>query len=472
MNDPVVADAVAVYLISLGCSKNLVDSENMSGILTDHGYTITLDPLEAEVIVVNTCGFLQSAVREAIDMLLEMADYKVMGSCDFLIVTGCMSQRYANEIQQELPEVDAILGTKSYFEIADVLNELYQKRAMEAGSSTVLRGEAKAPPLIRRSTAPEDALRHLSAKRPVSTGPYAYLKVSEGCDKGCAYCAIPGIRGGLCSRPMSDLVAEANYLAQIGIKEVILIAQDTTAYGLDRYGERRLAQLIREIAPIKGIERIRFLYAYANGMTDELLSVMREESKVVQYVDLPIQHASDSVLRAMNRADTREFLTRTFSHIRKALPDCALRTTVMVGFPGETEQDFEELCDFVREIEFDHLGAFVFSPEEGTRAFKMRPLVAESKARRRSDTIMEIQRAIVERKNLAKIGQSTSVLIESVSDDGIFYIGRAPFQAPEVDPVTYVASPIPLKIGAIHPVTIVDHFEYDLTGVLNYESSK
>lgn len=472
MNDPVVADAVAVYLISLGCSKNLVDSENMSGILTNHGYKITLDPMEAKVIVVNTCGFLQNAVQEAIEMLLEMADYKVSGSCDFLVVTGCMSQRYANEIQQELPEVDAILGTGSYFEIADVLNELYEKRAEATGSSTSLRSEPKALTLIRRSTAPEDALRHLAVRRPVSTGPYAYLKVSEGCDKGCAYCAIPGIRGGLCSRPMADLVAEAHYLAQVGIKEVVLIAQDTTAYGLDRYGERRLAQLIREIAPIEGIERIRFLYAYANGMTDELLHVMKEDPKVVHYVDLPIQHASDAVLRGMNRSDTREFLTRTFSRIREALPDCALRTTVMVGFPGETAQDFEELCDFVREIEFDHLGAFIFSPEEGTRAFNMRPLVAETEARKRSDTIMEIQRAIVERKNLAKSGRSIPVLIESVSDDGIFYIGRAPFQAPEVDPVTYVASPIPLQIGAIHSVTIVDHLEYDLTGVLNYESSE
>jgi ribosomal protein S12 methylthiotransferase len=297
------------------------------------------------------------------------------------------------------------------------------------------------------------------------------MKVSEGCNNRCAYCAIPGIRGRMQSRPLEDLVREAGELAKQGVKEIILVAQDTTGYGVDIYKERKLAELIRLLLPTPGIERIRFLYAYANGMTDELLHLMAAQPKVLPYIDLPIQHASDAVLHRMRRTDTQAFLRKTFARIRTVLPQAVLRTTVMVGFPGETEEEFTELYEFVKEIGFDHLGAFIFSPEEGTEAAKMPDQVPLAVAEDRYERIMTLQRAIAAEKNHILIDNDHlyPVLIESVSDDGIFYIGRTDFQAPEIDSLTYVVSERELQIGEICPVTLVEYSDYDLIGVCKDE---
>lgn len=446
-------------LISLGCSKNLVDGENMSGILQKAGYRMITDPAQAQIIIVNTCGFLQSAVQEAIDIILDVADYKESGCCEYLIVTGCMSQRYTDSIAEALPEVDAILGTRSYYEIADVVDTLYK--------------EGRQPnPIIRRSVDGNDVLRHLANNRPVSTLPYAYIKVAEGCNNTCSYCAIPRIRGVLRSRPLKDLLSEGRNLVEQGAKELILVGQDTTSYGIDLYNERKLATLLEEMVKIPNLERIRFLYAYANGMTEELLTIMANEPKIMPYIDLPIQHAANTVLLRMNRTDTRESLFHTIERIRAKLPEAVLRTTVMVGFPGETEEEFEQLCNFIESVRFDHLGAFIFSPEEGTAAMKIEPKVDLCVAQRRYDTIMNIQQQITTDKNTALLNQRFPALIEGISEDGIFYIGRIPGQAPEVDPLTYIVSQVPLEIGGIYPVTIVESSAYELTGVYNDEFAK
>jgi len=354
-----VPQGLAVALVSLGCPKNLVDSENMTAWIQEAGWTMVSDPALAHVIIVNTCGFIESAVREGIDTILAMADYKQSGRCDFLIVAGCLSQRYYRDFAESLPEVDAILGTGSYYSVRDAIEQLYHQESEGEG------------PLIFRSIDPDDRLRHLRTHHPVSTGAYAYLKVAEGCDNRCAYCAIPALRGSLTSRPLEELIAEAEHLVKQGATEIILVGQDTTSYGTDLYGVRQLPELMRQICRIQGVEQVRFLYGYADGMTDELLTVMAEEPKIIPYIDLPIQHASDRILERMNRSDREEDLRNTFARIRRYLPDVVLRTTVMVGFPGETEADFATLCQFVKDIRFNHLGCFIFSPERGTPAYQM-----------------------------------------------------------------------------------------------------
>lgn len=492
MNDsntehPVPAD-LPVALVSLGCPKNLVDSENMSGIMMEAGCRMVADPSDARVIVVNTCGFIESAVQEAIDTILNMADYKAAGTCDFLIVTGCLSQRYHRDMAGSLPEVDAILGTRSYAEIADVIRCLYKQKNgghsdRSAGDSSDGRADAAADgadapeptrslvkrpargPLIRRSADSAGVLAHLRTDHPVSTGAYAYLKIAEGCDNRCAYCAIPGIRGRLRSRPVEALVEEARNLCRRGVSELILVGQDTTAYGRDLYGERRLPELLRRLAALEAVEQIRFLYAYADGMTDDLLAVMASEPKILPYIDLPIQHASDAVLSRMRRTDTEAGLRQTFARIRAVLPDAVFRTTVMVGFPGETADDFEILKQFVSDLRFHHLGCFIFSPEAGTAACRMPNRISAADAESRYNTIMAIQQPIALAHHQALLNQVRTVLIEGVSEDGIFYTGRIPEQAPDVDTKTYVAAADELIIGRRYPIRIVDAAEYEITGV-------
>lgn len=451
---------LSIALVSLGCPKNLVDSENMSGIMQQEGWIMVNDPGQADVIVVNTCGFIESAVKEAIDTILAMADYKTAGSCDYLIVTGCMTQRYHRHVVESLPEVDAILGTRSYAEIADVIRTLYDRDSADAAAGGLGHEEA----IIRRSTDPDGVLAHLHTDHPVSTGGFAYLKIAEGCDNKCAYCAIPGIRGRLRSRPIADLVEEARHMIEKGATEIIIVGQDTTSYGRDLDGQRHFAELLRQLVELPGLDYLRFLYAYADGMTDELLDLIAEKPKILPYIDLPIQHASDHVLKRMRRTDTEAYLRETFGRIRKKLPNAILRTTVMVGFPGETEEDFEILSRFVQDMRFDYLGCFIFSPEEGTAAYQMEDRVAPEVAQERYDRIMSIQQPITAEKNQAMIGQTRSVLIEGIADDGIFYTGRTPEQAPDVDTITYVVADCELEIGKRYPVRIVEAHEYELTG--------
>jgi len=444
-----------VYLLSLGCAKNLVDSECMSQILRDAGFLMVDDPSQADILLVNTCGFIESAKKEAIKSILQLADYKQPnGRARYLIVAGCLSQRYAVDILGQMPEVNAVLGTADYNRVRDVIDQLDKDMAQPDGQIGALPG-------------PGGSLAHLSVPRQPSTpGNYAYIKVAEGCSNHCSYCAIPGIRGPFVSRPFEEIVAEATRLSAAGYGELILIAQDTTRYGLDLYGRRRLPDLIRHLCQIPQVRMVRILYVYNDGLSDELIECMASEPKVAHYLDLPIQHAADPVLRAMNRRDTQTSIRATVQKLRQAMPDLILRTTVLVGFPGETDADFATLKDFLAEIRFDRLGCFVFSAEEGTPAAQMKPKVKKSVAQARMKAIMAQQQTISLQSNQNRLGQVLDVTLESVSDDGVFYKGRSFAEAPEVDPVIWVAaSEADLRLGQTVPVRIVDAGEYELTGV-------
>lgn len=455
-----------IALISLGCPKNQVDAENMLALIEEAGYPITDNLADASAIVVNTCGFIQSAKEEAIEAILDAADYKTNGQCKKLLVTGCLAQRYAEDIQSSLPEVDAILGTSHYQSIVQTLDTLL----VETDESAFVESTAPATqPIQMTSHLNKERIAHLHSNRKPSSPYYAYLKVSEGCRHNCAYCAIPGIRGDMISRPMEDILADAQHLIDLGVKELVLVAQDTTSYGLDIYQERKFADLLRKIAELQ-VPRIRFLYAYADGMTDEVLEVMASHPNIVHYIDLPIQHASDAVLKSMYRADRASRLRETFARIRRYLPDVSLRTTVMVGFPGETDEDYQELLAFIDELQFDHLGCFVFSPEEGTSAATMKDTVDPEIAQNRYDQVMRLQQGIHESKIKAILGDTQDVLIEGVAEDGIFYTGRSFAQAPEIDTLCYVLfEQGEAKLGEIYPVRFIETQAYDLIGVCESE---
>lgn len=443
---------LGIYLLSLGCAKNLVDAECMSKLLTDEGYHLTLEPDDADILIVNTCGFIESAKKEAIDAILTLADYKKpLGSSRFLIVTGCLSQRYGREIQESLPEVDAVVGTAEYGRIGDVIRTLL----------------ADDPVIRSRLPGPAGGLEHLKIERlPSNPGRYAYIKIAEGCVNCCSYCAIPSIRGTFRSRPAADIVEEAKRLSRSGRDELILIAQDSSYYGMDLDGRRQLANLVRDICRIDAVRMVRILYAYADGLTDELIERMALEPKVARYLDLPIQHASDRILHLMNRRDRRQSLIDVISRLRQAMPDLILRTTVMVGFPGEEEEDFAELMSFLEEIRFDRLGCFVFSPEEGTPAYSFQPKVKKSIARHRMHLVMKQQRQITEESNRRRIGQTCEVVLENIDEHGIFFIGRSYGEAPDVDPIIRVAaSSDDLSVGRTCLCRLIDAGEYDMTGV-------
>jgi len=442
---------VYVAIISLGCSKNLVDSECMTRILLDDQMHLVTDPSAANVIVVNTCGFIESAKQEAIDTILEMAEYKKpKGNCDFLVVTGCLAQRYAEDIRRDLPEVDEVLGTGHYQDIAKAIRALY--------------GEYEGP--VENFIGEPGSLAHMRMNRVVSTNVFAWLKIAEGCSNRCAYCAIPMIRGPYRSRPLEDLVQEAAFLADSGSSEIILTAQDTTRYGMDLYGKRMLPELIREISKIDTVRLIRIMYTYSDGITDELVREIAENPKVAHYIDMPIQHGDDFVLKSMNRHDSSATITDSINRLRNKIPDIILRTTVMVGFPGETKEAFENLLKNLDVWAFDRLGCFIFSPEENTDAFNMMGKVRKDTAQKRFDILMCRQKEISMKRNEARLQQIVDVTIESISEDGIFYIGRSFGEAPEVDPSIYVAATNdPLEIGQSYVVRIVDFSAYDLTGV-------
>ena len=429
----------------------------------DAGVHLVTDPIEADIIVVNTCGFIESAKREAIDKILEMAQFKKK-RCDFLIVTGCLAQRYSTEIQEQLPEADAILGTAAYGMLMETIEDLYRTASLDGKDLSARDSGRERPPIIHAEG--HGSLEHLSTTRTPTTRGYAYIKVAEGCSNRCAYCAIPDIRGSFQSRPIEELVLEAEYLAGIGIYEVVLIAQDTTRYGLDLYGHLALPSLLRQISEIDGIRTIRVLYCYADGVTSELIQEMKTNPKVAHYIEMPIQHANNVILKRMNRHDTQEKIREVIRNLRRAMPDIAIRSTVMVGFPGETEEEFADLIQFIQKIKFDLLGCFIYSAEEGTPAFRMKPKIPKKIARKRYDAVMSAQKEIIAAKNTKRIKKKFEITIESITSDGVFYLGRSYAQAPEIDPMILIAATTqPLEMGKNYWAKIVETTDYDLIGV-------
>lgn len=437
-----------VLFISLGCDKNLADSEEMLGLLTGKGHEIVDSEEEAEVIVINTCCFIHDAKEESVENILEMAEYKKAGTCKVLIVTGCMAQRYKEEIIQEIPEVDAVLGTTSYMDILKAIDEACEGRHFQKFRDI--------------NELPED-----SGRRVLTTGGhYGYLKIAEGCDKHCTYCIIPSLRGRFRSVPQERLIAQAEHMAEQGVKELILVAQETTMYGTDLYGKKTLHLLMKELCKIKGIRWIRVLYCYPEEIYDELIQVMKEEKKICHYLDLPIQHASDRILKRMGRRTTRAQLTAIIEKLRKEIPDIVLRTTLITGFPGETEADHQEVMEFVDEMEFDRLGAFTYSPEEGTSAETMEGQIPEEVKEERRDEIMELQQEISLEKGNDRIGQELLVMIEGKVSGESAYIARTYGDAPKVDGYIFVQTGELLMTGDFAKVRVTGALEYDLIGEL------
>ena len=437
-----------LLFVSLGCDKNLVDSEEMLGLLTGNGFEIVDDETEAEAIVVNTCCFINDAKEESVNTILEMAEYKKAGSCKVLIVTGCMAQRYKNEIIEEVPEVDAVLGTTSYDHIVEAVEEAL------AGNGHVVLEDV-------------DALPDVKEKRLVTTGGhYAYMKIAEGCDKHCTYCIIPKLRGNYRSVPMEKLLAEAKDLADQGVKELILVAQETTVYGKDLYGEKSLHKLLRELCKISGIQWIRILYCYPEEIYDELIRTIKEENKVCHYLDLPIQHASDAVLKRMGRRTSKAQLVEIIEKLRKEIPDICLRTTLITGFPGETQEQHEELKDFVDEMEFDRLGVFTYSPEEDTPAATMTEQIPEEVKEDRQAELMELQQEIAFDLAEDMVGREVLVMIEGKVADENAYVGRTYKDAPNVDGLIFINTDEELMSGDFARVRVTGALEYDLIGEL------
>lgn len=437
-----------ILFISLGCDKNLVDTEVMLGMLASRGYEMTNDEQEADIIVINTCCFIHDAKEESIQNILEMAEYKKNGSAKALIVTGCMAERYRQEILDEIPEVDEVLGTTAYDRILDAVD------AALAGQHEVM-------------TADLDALPLPETKRLVTTGGhFAYLKIAEGCDKHCTYCIIPKIRGNFRSVPMERLLKEAQDLAEQGVKELILVAQETTLYGKDLYGEKSLPKLLRELCKISGIRWIRILYCYPEEITDELIQVMKEEPKICHYLDLPIQHANDTILKRMGRRTSKQELIDIVQKLRKEIPDICLRTTLITGFPGETQEQHEEMMEFIDTLEFDRLGAFTYSPEEDTPAATFEDQIDEEVKEDRQVDIMELQQEIAFDKAEDMIGREVLVMIEGKVADENAYVGRTYRDAPNVDGLIFINTDVELISGDFAKVKVTGALDYDLIGEL------
>ena len=440
-----------ILFISLGCDKNLVDTEVMLGLLASKGYEMTDDEQEADIIVINTCCFIHDAKEESIQNILEMAELKKEGKVKALIVTGCMAERYKDEILEEIPEVDEVLGTTAYDKILDAVDA-----ALE-GNQEVILSDIDALPL------PE-------TKRLVTTGGhFAYLKIAEGCDKHCTYCIIPKVRGNYRSVPMERLVNEARELAEQGVKELILVAQETTLYGKDLYGEKSLHKLVKELCNISGIRWIRILYCYPEEITDELIDTIAAEPKVCNYLDIPIQHASDNVLKRMGRRTDQAELRAIIGKLREKIPDICLRTTLISGFPGETQEDFEELYRFVNEMEFDRLGVFPYSQEEDTPAATMEDQVPQEVKEFRRDELMELQQAIAFDKAEDMVGHILTVMIEGKVADEETYVARTYRDAPNVDGYLFVNTSANLMTGDFVKVLVTGSNEYDLIGEIYHE---
>lgn len=414
-----------IGFVSLGCSKNLVDTEMMIGYYRKNNYEIVSNPAEADVIVINTCGFIESAKKEAIDTILEMADYKETGCCKKLIVTGCLVERYVDELKKELPEVDLFIPIRDYDKIFDKLD--YMERDISTGEN------------------------------------FAYLKIAEGCSNNCTYCAIPLIRGPYVSRPIEDVLEEATLLSKKGIKELIVIAQDTTKYGLDLYGEGKLPELLEKLCELD-FKWIRFLYAYPESITDELIEVVKRNDKICNYFDIPIQHISDIVLKRMGRKTTGERIRSIISKIRKEIPDVILRTSLIVGFPGETDTEFYELKTFVKDIKFNKLGVFAYSMEDGTPASRLKEQIDENVKQERRNEIMKIQQEVSKENNNNLIDKKLKCLIEGLTDDKDYYIARSYMDVPEEDGLIFVKNSKNHFIGEFINVSVTGALEYDLIG--------
>lgn len=412
-----------IGFISLGCSKNLVDTEMMIGYYREKGYEVVSSPQDAEIIVINTCGFIETAKQEAIDTILEMAEYKKNGKCKKLIVTGCLVERYKNDLEKELPEVDLFIPIRDYDSIFEKLD--YMKREISTGEN------------------------------------FAYLKIAEGCSNNCTYCAIPLIRGPYVSRPIEEIIEEAKKLSERNIKELIVIAQDTTKYGIDLYGKSMLAELLQELCKFN-FKWIRFLYSYPESITEELIQVVRNNAKICKYFDIPIQHISNSVLKRMGRKTTNERIKNIIKTIRKEVPGVVLRTSLIVGFPGETEEDLEELRNFVKETKFERLGVFKYSPEDGTPAVKLNGHVDEETKEKRYNQIMEEQQKASKKNNEILIGKEIECMIEDITEDGEYYISRSYRDVPNEDGIVFIRKDKDYKSGDFTKVDIVEALEYDL----------
>lgn len=442
-----------IGVVSLGCPKNLVDSETMLGLIHEENYEITNDPSEAEIIIVNTCGFIESAKEESINTILQMAEYKKSGSCKYIIVTGCLSQRYAEELFNELPEADAIAGVEVYDEIGSVI-----KRVMNGERFIML--ERSKPDVIYTS-------KETFLPRILTTPSYtAYLKIAEGCDNCCSYCAIPKIRGPYRSKPMEQVLKEAKALADNGVKELIVVAQDTTRYGEDLPGGKLLlADLLKELNKIKNLKWIRVMYCYPNNFTDELIETFASLDKVCKYVDLPLQHASNRLLASMNRYDTREEVETLLAKLRKRIPGIVIRTTFIVGFPGETDADFEELKEFVEQQRFENAGVFAYSQEEGTVAGAMPNQIPDEIKQERYHELMALQAQISEEIHKDTEGQTLEVLVEGIEEDGSgLYYGRSYREAPDIDGLVFIENPGDIKPGCFVKVNILQGFTYESVG--------
>ena len=440
-----------VLFISLGCDKNLADSEEMLGMLVENGYEITNDESEAEAIVINTCAFIHDAKEESVNSILEMAQYKESGKLKALLVTGCLAQRYQKEITEEIPEVDAVLGTGSWDELIQALDKAFEGEKYLDFQSI-------------------DRIPQAEGKRVITTGGYYdYLKIAEGCDKCCTYCIIPKLRGKYRSIPMEKLVAQAEYLASQGVRELIVVAQETTVYGQDLYGEKSLHILLRKLCRIPGIQWIRILYCYPEEIYPELIQTMKEERKICHYLDLPIQHCNDRILKRMGRRTTKAELIQIVETLRKEIPDIILRTTLITGFPGETQEEHEELMEFIDTMEFDRLGVFTYSAEEDTPAAKMPDQIEEEEKQRRQAELMELQQEISIDKGNARIGSEVEVMVEGKVADESAYVARTYGDAPGVDGYLFINTDTQLMSGDFAMVHVTGALEYDLIGELKDE---
>ena len=441
-----------IYIDTMGCPKNQEDSERVAGLLKSKGNQIVFSPEDAEVLVINTCGFIDDAKRESIDRILELAEYKEVDKNKKIIITGCLAQRYGSELQKEFEEVDAIMGVNDYSHIPQVIENITgddsQKILKIDGEAGFLSGERS--PLYSTHT--------------------AYLKVAEGCSNNCSYCVIPHIRGPYRSVKKEDVLEDARSLVKSGAKELVLIAQDVSAYGIDLYGKYTLPDLLKELCKIEGVHWIRLMYCYEDRITDELIQTIADEDKICKYIDIPLQHFSDNILRAMKRQSTSESIRKTIGKLRENIPSIVIRTTFITGFPGEMEEDFKALKDFVQETEFDRLGVFSYSKEEGTPASEMKEQIPHEVADGRRDDIMRIQMDISFAKNEMMVGKTYDVIIDDI-EDGICY-GRTEFDAPEIDNAVIINSFEGVNIGDLVRVRIVDAYDYDLIGEIEDESTK
>jgi len=439
----------SIGMISLGCAKNQVNAEQMLYRLREAGCTILEDPDGADLVIINTCGFIDSAKTEAIDNILAMAELKSEGRVGKILVTGCLAQRYQEEILKEMPEVDGILGTGSYYDIVSAAKQVLEGKTV-------------------REFGDIDGPADESARILTTPSYYAYLKIAEGCDNHCAYCVIPSLRGKYRSRKMEDLLTEARALAEDGVKELIVVAQDTSRYGIDLYGERKLAELLTELCRIDGFVWIRVHYLYPDEMSEELIDVLANEPKIVKYLDIPIQHINDPILHSMNRRGNSQYLRELFTKLRARIPGLVLRTSLITGLPGEGEREFEELCDFLREYKLERVGAFAFSPEEGTKAALMEHPDLET-AQRRAEAVAELQSRIMDEYNEQRLGETMEVLCEGYDPDEESYYGRTYADSPDIDGRIWFTSPGHVPVGSFVDVQVVDTCDGELVGIMEEE---